>query len=511
MPADIPTPPPTPARPTAPTAGKGAGVPKSPSLAMAILAFCGVVVAVMQTLVVPLLPHIPELTGATPSAASWLVTITLLTGAVFTPVLGRVGDMYGKRRVLLASLVSLLAGSVLCAISSHIGVLITGRALQGAALAVVPLGISILRDELPPERVLPAVALMSSTLGIGAAVGVPVAAFVVEHFDWHTMFWVSGVIALIDIVLVFLFVPESPVRDRGRFDAVGGLGLAAVLVCLLLPVTQGGDWGWTSPATLGLLVAAVVIGLLWGVYELRAASPMVDLRVSARPAVLYANLAALLIGFAFYANSLVTGQMVQEPKVTGYGLGASIVVSGLCLLPGGVAMVLLSPVSARISGAYGPKVSLALASVIIAVGYGVRYFTSHSLWTIVAGATVVAAGTAIAYSALPALVMRAVPVSETGAANGLNTLMRSVGQAFCSAAVAAVLSNVTFEVGGLTAPTLHAYQLVFLIAGAAAVLALLVTLLLPGTGGAKTGTVEGTNKRADRKAGAPAAAIQEGA
>ncbi|MGW1466960.1 MFS transporter [Streptomyces sp. NPDC002308] len=511
MPADIPTPPPTPNRPTAHPAGPDATTPSSASLAMGILAFCGVVVAVMQTLVVPLLPHIPELTGATPAAASWLVTITLLTGAVFTPVLGRVGDMYGKRRVLLASLCSLLAGSVLCAISSHIGVLITGRALQGAALAVVPLGISILRDELPPERVLPAVALMSSTLGIGAAVGVPVAAFVVEHFDWHTMFWVSGAIALLDLVLVLLFVPESPVRNRGRFDAVGGLGLAAVLVCLLLPVTQGGEWGWTSPLTLGLLVAAVLIGLLWGAYELRAPSPMVDLRVSARPAVLYANLAALLIGFAFYANSLVTGQMVQEPKATGYGLGASIVVSGLCLLPGGVAMVLLSPVSARISAAYGPKVSLAVASVIIAVGYGVRYFTSHSLWTIVAGATVVASGTAIAYSALPALVMRAVPVSETGAANGLNTLMRSVGQAFCSAAVAAVLSNVTFRVGGLTAPTLHAYQLVFVIAGAAALLALLVTLLLPGAGRAKAGTVAGTKKRADRKAGAPARAIQEGA
>ncbi|MFF7362400.1 MFS transporter [Streptomyces sp. NPDC008125] len=149
--------------------------------------------------------------------------------------------------------------------------------------------------------------------------------------------------------------------------------------------------------------------------------------------------------------------------------------------------------------------------LVIAVGYGVRYFTSHSLWTIVAGATVVASGTAIAYSALPALVMRAVPVSETGAANGLNTLMRSVGQAFCSAAVAAVLSNVTFRAGGLTAPTLHAYQLVFVIAGAAALLALLVTLLLLGAGLAEAGTVAGTKKRADRKAGAPARTIQEGA
>ncbi|MFJ2213913.1 MFS transporter [Streptomyces sp. NPDC101062] len=478
-----------PAEPPAdPPTGPAAEAPH-PRFLVAVLAFCGVVVAVMQTLVVPLLPHIPALTGATPTAASWLVTVTLLTGAICTPVLGRVGDMYGKRRVLIASLGVLAAGSVLCAVSSHIGVLIAGRALQGAALAVVPLGISIMRDELAPERVLSSVALMSSTLGIGAAVGLPVAALVVEHYDWHTMFWASAALGLLDIALVLLCVPESPRRSHGRFDALGALGLSAALVSLLLAVTQGGDWGWTSVRTLGLLLLAVVIGLVWGRYELRVTSPMVDLRVSARPTVLLTNIAALLIGFAFYANSLSTAQMVQEPKATGYGLGASIVVSGLCLLPGGLSMVALSPVSARISTTYGPRTTLALASGILAVGYGVRFFTSHRLWTIILGATIVAAGTAIAYSALPALVMRGVPVGETGAANGLNTLMRSVGQAFCSAAVAAVLAHMTFEAGGRTAPTLGAYLLIFVLAGTAALLALAVTLCLPRRPERTTGTV----------------------
>ncbi len=464
--------------------------PPRPHPFVAVLAFCGVVVAVMQTLVVPLLPHVPALTGSTPAAASWLVTVTLLTGAVFTPVLGRAGDMYGKRRLLIGSLGVLTAGSVMCAVSSHIGVLIAGRALQGAALAVIPLGISIMRDELPPAKVLSSVALMSSTLGIGAAIGLPVAALVVEHFDWHTMFWASAVLGILDIALVLWSVPESTMRSRGRFDVLGTLGLSTALVAVLLAITQGADWGWTSPRTLGLLGAAVVIWPLWGAYELRTPSPLVDLRVSARPAVLLTNVAALLIGFAFYGNSLVTAQMVQEPRATGYGLGASIVVSGFCLLPGGLAMVALSPVSAKISAKYGPKATLALAAAIMVVGYGVRFFTSHSLPLIIAGATVVACGTAIAYSALPALVMRAVPVSETGAANGLNTLMRSVGQACCSAVVAAVLASLTFQAGGRTAPTLHAYLLVFLIAGGAALAALVATLCLPGGAEPGTGSVE---------------------
>lgn len=242
--------------------------PRAPSphsrLIVPVLAFCGVVVAVMQTLVVPLLPHVPDLTGASPGAAGWLVTITLLTGAVFTPVLGRVGDMYGKRRVLLASLGVLTAGSVLCAVSSDIGILITGRALQGAALAVIPLGISIIRDELPAERVLSSIALMSSSLGIGAAIGLPVAAVVIENFDWHTMFWASAALGLLDLALVLWIVPESPLRSPGRFDALGTLGLSAALVGLLLAITRGADWGWTSARTLGLLGASLVVGLLWG-------------------------------------------------------------------------------------------------------------------------------------------------------------------------------------------------------------------------------------------------------
>ncbi|MER6396694.1 MFS transporter [Kitasatospora sp. NPDC001603] len=490
--------------PTSPT--PSARTPRA-DLIVPVLAFCGVVVAVMQTLVVPLLPHVPALTGSSPGAAGWLVTVTLLTGAVFTPVLGRVGDMYGKRRVLLASLGVLTAGSVLCAVSSQIGVLIAGRALQGAALAVIPLGISIIRDELPPERVLPSIALMSSTLGIGAAIGLPVAALVVENFDWHTMFWASAALGVLDIALVLRIVPESPLRSRGRFDLPGTLGLGAVLVGLLLAITQGAGWGWTSPRTLGLLGGSLLLGLLWGRYELRTTSPMVDLRVSARPAVLLTNLAAMLIGFAFYANSLVTAQMVQEPKETGYGLGASIVVGGLCLLPGGLAMVALSPLSARISAKYGPRTTLAVAASVMVVGYLVRFFTSHSLWLIVAGATVVASGTALAYSALPALVMRAVPVSETGAANGLNTLMRSVGQACCSAVVTAVLAHVTFTVAGRTAPTLHAYLLIFLIAAGMAAAALVATLFLPAgrtarPGPAAAGTVGVTT---------PAAPAQESA
>ncbi|MFF8946136.1 MDR family MFS transporter [Streptomyces sp. NPDC014864] len=449
-------------------------------LTIPVLAFGGILMAVMQTVVVPLLPDLPRLTGASPGAVSWTVTATLLPGAVLTPVLGRAGDMYGKRRVLTAALALMTAGSVLCALSSDIRVLIAARALQGAAAAVVPLSISILRDELPPERRGSAVALMSSTVGIGAALGLPLAALVVQYADWHTMFWLTSALGALGVTAVWWAVRESPVREPGRFDVPGALGLAAGLVCLLLGVSQGGQWGWGTPRVVGLFLGAAAVLVLWCLQQLRAARPLVDLRLVSRPRVGLSHVAALLTGFAFYANSLVTAQLVQAPKATGYGLGLSIVATGLCLLPGGITMLLFSPLSARISATRGPRITLALGAAVIACGYAVRIADSRDLWMIILGATVVATGTTLAYSALPTLILRAVPAGQTASANGVNVLMRTIGQATSSAAVAAVLVHHSSPVGGVQVATLHGYLLAFAMAGAVALAACAAALSIPG-------------------------------
>ncbi|MFJ3863631.1 MFS transporter [Streptomyces nigra] len=474
-------------------------------LTVPVLAYGGILMALMQTVVVPLLPDLPALTGASPGAVSWMVTATLLSGAVLTPVLGRAGDMYGKRRVLMAALTLMTAGSVLCALSSDIRVLIAARTLSGAAAAVVPLSISILRDELPPARRGSAVALMSSTVGIGAALGLPLAALIVQYADWHTMFWVTSALGAAGVTLVRWAVRESPVRQPGRFDVTGALGLAVGLVCLLLGVSQGGQWGWGSARVLGLFAGAVVVLGLWCVQQLRSREPLVDLRLVARPRVGLSHVAALLAGFAFYANTLVTAQLVQAPEATGYGLGLSIVATGLCLLPGGVVMLLLSPLSARISAARGPRVTLALGALVIAAGYALRIADSRDLWMIITGATVVAVGTTLAYSALPTLILRAVPAEQTASANGVNVLMRTIGQAGSSAAVAAILVHHTSPVAGVPVPTLHGYLLAFVMAGAVAVVAAVAAWCIPAEpagraqgvlhgaeGGAKNGSEGGT-------------------
>ncbi|WP_346172902.1 MFS transporter [Streptomyces cuspidosporus] len=467
---------PTDSHPSAsPTAGRGV---------LAVLAVGGIVTTLVQTAVVPLLPRLPRLTGAAPVDVGWVVTLTLLTGAVATPLLGRAGDMYGKRRMLLLALGALAAGSLVCAFASTLPWLLAGRALQGVGAAVVPLSISFLRGVLPPQRTGSSVALMSSTVGIGAALGLPLAALLVQYADWHAMFWAMTVLSTGVLALAWRVLREEPARSPGRFDLLGACGLSAGLVFLLLALSKAGEWGWGSRRILGLSGAALLILAGWAVQQRRVSRPLVDVRLATRPAVLLPHLAALLAGFAFYANSLVTAQLVQAPRATGYGLGFSVVAAGVCLLPSGVIMVVCAPLSARLSAARGAKATLTLGTVVIAAGYGLRFADSRQLWAVIVGAAVVSVGTALAYSALPMLIMRAVPLEQTAAANGLNVLMRTIGQALCSAVVATVLAQHTrlfADTGGVAvaAPTLDGYRVAFAAAGAVALLACAAACLIP--------------------------------
>ncbi|MER5214971.1 MFS transporter [Streptomyces sp. NPDC002838] len=304
-----------------------------PGVIVAVLAFDGIVVALMQTLVIPIVPELPQLLNAPASDTAWAVTATLLAAAVAVPMMGRLGDMYGKRRMLLLSLVLLVAGSIAAALSDSLTPMIVGRLLQGTAGGVIPLGISIMRDELPAERLGSATAMMSASLGVGAALRLPAAALIADNFDWHMLFWSSGAMGAVALLLVLLLVPESKVRTGGRFDLIGGLGMAAGLVCLLLAISKGGDWGWGSGTILGLFAAAVVILLVWGWRELRTQQPLVDLRTTARRQVLFTNLASIALGFGMFAMSLVLPQLLQLPEATGYGLGKSLLTAGLVLKP----------------------------------------------------------------------------------------------------------------------------------------------------------------------------------
>ncbi|MEU1177913.1 MFS transporter [Streptomyces sp. NPDC005820] len=452
---------------------------RRPGLVVAVLAFGGIVVSLMQTLVIPIVPELPKLLNASASDATWAVTATLLAAAVATPVMGRLGDMYGKRRMLLVSLLMLVAGSVTAALSDTLAPMIVGRALQGLASGVIPLGISIMRDELSAERLGSATALMSASLGVGGALGLPAAALIADHLDWHALFWTSAALGVVAAAVVPLCVPESPVRAGGRFDLVGTLGMAAGLVCLLLGISKGADWGWGSATTLGLFGAAGVVLLLWGLFELRVAQPLVDLRTTARRQVLVTNLASMAFGFSMFAMSLVLPQLLQLPEATGYGLGRSLLAAGLVMAPTGLVMMATAPLSALVSRARGPKVTLMIGAVIVAAGYGLGIVLMDAVWQLVLVSCVVGAGIGFAYGAMPALIMGAVDPAETAAANSLNTLMRSIGTSTASAVAGVILAQMTTTFGAVALPSENGFKVVMAVGSGAALLALAVAAFLP--------------------------------
>lgn len=444
-----------------------------------VLAFAGIVVAVMQTLLVPVIKDLPQLLGTAPSNATWVLTSTLLSGAVATPIMGRLGDLFGKRRMLILSLAVMVVGALVSALTSDLLTMIVGRALQGFAMGAIPLGIGLMRDMLPRERLGSAMALMSSSIGVGGGLALPAAAMVAQHTNWHALFYGAAGLGVLAIALTLLVVPESPMRAEGSFDLVGALGLSVGLVLLLLPITKGSDWGWSSGTTLGLFAAAVAVLLLWGLYELRVKAPLVDLRTTARREVLLTNLASIMVGVSFYVVSLVLPQLLQLPKATGYGLGQSMVVAGLCVAPLGLTMMFTAPVYARLSARYGPRTTLITGLMIIAVGYGGGLGLMDAAWQTIITSVILGAGIGLAYSSLPALIVGAVPASETGAANGLNTLMRSIGTSVSSAVIGMVLANTANNVGGLAIPTMHGFHISFLIATAAVAVGLLLAVFLP--------------------------------
>jgi len=444
---------------------------RSSTLVLTVLASTGIVVSLQSTLVVPLLPEFPRLLDTSSDNASWLVTATLLAGAVAIPAISRLADMFGKKRMTLVALAVTCIGSGLGAVADALPLFIAARALQGVGMALIPVGIAIMHDELPRDRVPLGVALMSASMAIGAAAGLPLGGLIGAHMDWHSIFWITGLAGALTLVAVWFGLSESPVRSRGSFDYCGALLLSTALTAVLLVLSKGGSWGWTSPMTLLLGGLGLVLVLVWLPVELRARNPFVDVRVAARPRVLLVNLASILMGFAMFMNLLVGPELLQLPPSTGFGLGLGVFATGLAMAPACLMFGVMAPVSAWLTRRFGALTTLFTGAAVVSGMYVVRAFHSHELWQIIAGSMLVAIGTSMTFAAMPILIMRAVLVTETASANGLNTLLRTMGTSASSATMAAVTSAGFAQAGGASLPSFGALMSLFWVSAVAAFVA----------------------------------------
>jgi MFS family permease len=450
--------------------------PTNYALTFAVLGTAALAFALLQSLIIPAIPQLEQTLHTSESGASWLLTAYLLSAAIATPILGRVGDMLGKEKIIVAVLIALTVGSLVSALATSLPVMLVGRVIQGTGGAVFPLAFGIIRDEFPAERVAGAIGVMSAILGAGAGAGIVLAGPILVHLNYHWLFWIPMIMSAIATVATFVFVAESPVRAPGRINWLGATLMSAWLVTGLLAISYAPLWGWGNSTIFGLLGATAVLLVVWVVCESRSDSPLVDMKMMRIPAVWSTNLAALLFGFGMFAMFVTLPQFTETPSHIGYGFGASVTQSGLYLAPFAAAMVIVAPLTGRLSKAVGSKMVLVTGSLITGSSYLVLLLDHTQQWSIYAATGLLGIGIAMGFASMANLIIEAVPAEQTGIATGMNTNIRNVGAALGSGIATSLV------VSGMLAdgvPKEHGYMLAFAVSGLALVVAALAALAIP--------------------------------
>jgi EmrB/QacA subfamily drug resistance transporter len=454
------------------------------NVTLAVLVLAGVAFALQQTMVIPALPVLQREFDTTTAWATWLLTGFLLSASVATPLVGKLGDQYGKERLLVISLSVFFLGSVAAVFATNIGLLIACRILQGVGAAVFPLSFSIIRDEFPREKVPVAVGAVSSVFAIGGGVGLVLSGVILDSISWRWIFGLGAIAVAAAVVLVHLFVPESPIKTPSRIDVIGGLLLSAGLVAVLLALTEGEHWGWSSGRTLGLFAAGSVLLVAWGFAELKVPEPMVDMRMLARRAVFFANLTALIGGAAMFGSFVLVPTLLQLPnglpeqlaRLADYGFGADATTTGLYLLPSAVTGLVSGPLAGVMSGRWGAKWPLSLGMALGAVGLGLLAEWHSEPWHIVLGMLFLGAGLPMTFAGMATIIVETVRPSETGVATGMNTVMRTIGGVIGGQVGAAILTADT--IGNSPVPAESAFATAFWISAAGTAIAAVVAVLI---------------------------------
>jgi EmrB/QacA subfamily drug resistance transporter len=447
-----------------------------PGLTLAVLSLSGLAYAVLSSAVVPALPTIQHSLHASETDVTWLLTGYLLSASVGTAILGRLGDMHGKERLLLYTLLILAAGTLLGALARSLSLLIAARVIQGLGGGIFPLAFGIVRDEFPRERVAGGIGLISAILGVGGGVGVVLSGLIVEHLNYHWLFWIPLVAVVLAAACTWLFVPESPVRVPGRVNWLAVALMSIGISTCLVAVTKTTTWGWGSARTVGLFTAGALVCGAWVRAEKRSAEPLIDMAMMRIRGVWSANAAAFLLGAGMYSSFVIFPQFAQLPRSTGFGFGASVVVSGLYLLPSTVGMFLLGLFAGRISARYGSRRALIAGTAFTTASFAWLAVAHAHPYDMLASAALLGVGIGLAFAALGNLVVQAVPPHQTGVASGMNTVMRTLGGALGGQLAATFITQNTRH----GVPTVTGFTDTFLMATGFLVLAIGAALLVPG-------------------------------
>jgi EmrB/QacA subfamily drug resistance transporter len=448
-----------------------------PMRSLLILGGAALSFSLAQTMLIPALGELMHRLDTDASGVAWVLTGYLLAAAVATPIAGRLGDMFGKRRLLVVSMGVFGLGSTLAALGTSLEVVVAGRILQGFGGGIFPLCFGIIRDEFPREKVASSIGLISAIFGIGGGAGLIGGGLIADHLSYHWIFWLGAITAALAAVAIEIWVPESPERTPGRVDLRGAALLGVGLSMPLIAISRANDWGWGATRTLVLIAAGLVVLAIWVAVERRTVQPLADIPTLIKPPVLLTNVATLFVGFGMFGSFLLIPQLAEAPEATGYGFGLGATGAGLLLLPGSLVMLFAGPLSGALGTRFGSKLPLALGAAITSVGLlglGLDHGTQLS---VLAWAFVMSGGIGLAFAAMANLVVEAVPPAQTGEASGINALTRSVGAAIGSQVCAALLAG--SAAAGSPLATDGGFTTAFLLSAGVAAVAALIAVAIP--------------------------------
>jgi MFS family permease len=445
------------------------------SLSMGAIAF-----ALMQSLVVPAMPEIQRATGASETSVSWILTGYLLVASVATPIIGRLGDVYGKQRVLVYCLAGVAFGVVVTGLQpSNLALLIVGRSIMGLGGGIFPLAFAIIRDEFPPERIASGIGFLASLIGAASGFGIVIAGLVIQYSSYQLIFWLPLLAVIPAIVMAKFYIPASPEQEGGSINWSSAFLMSTGLSLVLIAITEAVSWGWGSPKTIGLIAVGLLFVAAWIANEVRAKVALVDMTLMRERGIWTTNLVAFLVGIGMYASFILVPLLVQEPSSTGYGFGANVINGALYVLPMAVTMLIAGQVVGPVEARVGSRPALLFGCLITAIAFLMLVPFHGAAIDIYVSSALMGFGIGLAYATLATLVVENADPSQTGVASGMNNVLRTIGGAFGGQVAATILAS---DVLGSGLPTEDAFVLAFAVCGITSLIAFGAAFLIPRRG-----------------------------
>lgn len=456
---------------------------------LVILSLIAIMIMFTESMLIPSLPTIQAEFNSTVTWTSWILSIYLVVGAVSTPIFGKLGDTYGKKKLLVICMSLYTSGVIANGFAWNIESLLAFRALQGLGMGMFPLAYALIRDEFPAEKVAMATGIVSAMFGVGTAIGLVVGAWISDNFGWRMTYHAVVPLAIGVTLLAMYKLQESPVRNPSKVDLIGAGTFSVAILSFLVAMTEGERWGWTSINTVSLIVVSFIFIVLFLLAESRVRDPMINLTLLSKRNVFFTNMSAFVVGLGMFMMFQAITYLVRTPPPVGFS--SSIFEAGLLQVPGSILLLIAGPLAGILVNKRGAKMPLVLGSIVLSISFYYFYALHDTKAQVVLGLMIMSVGMGFMMVSMINIIIQSVSQAETGIATAMNTIFRTIGgvigPTIAGVYLARYVSPLIIQtprgpVMGPLLPTETAFNYIFLTALGVSLVGVVMALLIKGSG-----------------------------